>query len=170
MINSCGGGIADENIIDSNTVINNQAYEGYGGICIFSWNPDSSASENILTNNVGYPPEFGSQEGATSSIWAEALAETADDFETLTPFLATSWEEDFTGKTFTVHLRKGVKFHDGTDFNAEAARWNFQLMIDSKRFSLWQAVESIEVLDDYTLKISLNDYPYTETERIDLSL
>jgi peptide/nickel transport system substrate-binding protein len=116
--------------------------------------------ENILTNNVGYPPEFGSQEGATATIWAEPLAELGDNFEDLNPFLATSWEEDPQAMTFTVHLRQGVKFQDGTDFNAEAARWNFQLAIDHKNIPLWHAITSIEVLDDYTLKFNLNDYPY----------
>ena len=124
--------------------------------------------ENILANNVGYQPEFGSQEGATSSIWAEPLAIPAENFEDLIPFLATSWDEDFDGMTFTVHLREGVKFHDGTDFNAEAAKWNYQLAIDNKRFSLWPAVVSIDVIDEHTLKFSLNDYPYN-TKNIILS-
>ena len=61
--------------------------------------------ENILSNNVGYPPEFGSQEGATSSIWAEPLAIPAENFVDLIPFLATSWEENFEAMTFTVNLR-----------------------------------------------------------------
>lgn len=116
--------------------------------------------ENILANNVGYPPEFGSQEGATSSIWAEPLAIPADNFVDLIPFLATSWEEDFEAMTFTAYLREGVVFHDGTPFNAEAAKWNYQLAIDNMRFSLWPVVLSIDVIDDYTLKFSLSDYPY----------
>ena len=116
--------------------------------------------ENILANNVGYPPEFGSQEGATSSIWAEPLALSADNFVDLIPFLATSWDEDFDAMTFTVYLRQGVKFHDGTDFNAEAARWNFQRAIDNKNISLWPVIDSMEIIDNYTLKFNLSDYPY----------
>jgi ABC-type transport system substrate-binding protein len=122
--------------------------------------------ENILATNVGYPPEFGSQEGATATIWAEPLAEPTDDFEGYTPFLATSWDEDTTAKTFTVHLRKGVKFQDGTDFNATAAKWNYQLAIDNHRFSLAQKLISIDVVDDYTLKFSFNDYVYNTKDVI----
>jgi ABC-type transport system substrate-binding protein len=116
--------------------------------------------ENILASNVGYPPEFGSQEGATSTIWAEPLALLADDMEGLIPFLAESWDEDTTAKTLTIHLRKGIKFHDGTTFDAKAAKWNYQLGIDNKRFSLAPKLISIDIVDDYTLKFNMNDYPY----------
>jgi peptide/nickel transport system substrate-binding protein len=39
--------------------------------------------------------------------------------------LAESWESDETGTVWTFHLRDGVTFHDGTDFNAEAVCFNF---------------------------------------------
>jgi peptide/nickel transport system substrate-binding protein len=43
----------------------------------------------------------------------------------LTPGLATSWKSSGGGKTWTFQLRKGVKFHDGTPFNAAAVCFNF---------------------------------------------
>jgi peptide/nickel transport system substrate-binding protein len=43
----------------------------------------------------------------------------------LTPGLATKWEPSPDGKEWTFTLREGVKFHDGTDFNAEAVCFNF---------------------------------------------
>lgn len=42
------------------------------------------------------------------------------------PELATSWESSPDGRTWTFQLREGVKFHDGTDFNAEAVCANFE--------------------------------------------
>lgn len=41
------------------------------------------------------------------------------------PGLATDWEISEDGKTYTFQLQEGVKFHDGTDFNAEAVCFNF---------------------------------------------
>ena len=44
--------------------------------------------------------------------------------------LATSWSISDDGKIYTFYLRKGVKFHDGTPFNAEAVVFNFRRIID----------------------------------------
>ena len=45
------------------------------------------------------------------------------------PSLAESWDISDDGKVYTFQLRKGVKFHDGTDFNAEAVKFNFDRML-----------------------------------------
>src|SRR5471032_396644 len=55
----------------------------------------------------------------------------------LVPGLAEKWEQDPADKkVWLFHLRKGVKFHDGTDFNADAVIWNFERIFnnDSKQF------------------------------------
>ncbi|WP_353626457.1 ABC transporter substrate-binding protein [Bacillus sp. JCM 19041] len=48
-----------------------------------------------------------------------------DSFE-LSPGLATNWEPSEDGLSYVFELREGVKFHDGTDFNAEAVKINFE--------------------------------------------
>lgn len=48
------------------------------------------------------------------------------------PQLAEKWESSPDGLQWTFNLRSGVKFHDGTDFNAEAVCYNFQRMFDQK--------------------------------------
>lgn len=48
------------------------------------------------------------------------------------PELATSWKSSNGGKTWTFDLKKDVKFHDGTPFNADAVCKNFQRMFDQK--------------------------------------
>src|SRR5258707_14927208 len=48
-----------------------------------------------------------------------------DQLAALRPGLAEKWEQDpADNKTWIFHLRRGVKFHDGTDFNADAVIWN----------------------------------------------
>jgi peptide/nickel transport system substrate-binding protein len=56
-----------------------------------------------------------------------------DKLATLRPGLAETWEQDAKdSKTWIFHLRHGVKFHDGTDFNADAVIWNLDRFFDSK--------------------------------------
>jgi|WetSurMetagenome_2_1015567.scaffolds.fasta_scaffold38729_3 peptide/nickel transport system substrate-binding protein len=76
---------------------------------------------------------------------------------TFVGLLAESWEwsSDYTSITF--HLRKGVKFHDGTNFDANAVKWNIQQRIDAKQ-SRAANVKSVDVIDDYTVRFNLVAY------------
>jgi peptide/nickel transport system substrate-binding protein len=53
-----------------------------------------------------------------------------DESTAVEPGLAESWEISDDGLVYTLHLRQGVKFHDGTDFNAEAVKFNLERQID----------------------------------------
>src|SRR6266481_3227935 len=73
------------------------------------------------------------------------------------PGLAESWQQP-DPKTLILRLRRGVKFHDGTDFNAEAVRFNFNRMKTepkSVRKGEVASIESVDVVDAYTVKINL---------------
>src|SRR5215475_13700711 len=51
----------------------------------------------------------------------------------LVPGLATEWKVDDKDKTkWRLTLRKGVKFHDGSEFNADAVIWNFEKVLNDK--------------------------------------
>jgi peptide/nickel transport system substrate-binding protein len=80
----------------------------------------------------------------------------------LKPGLAERWENP-DPKTYIFHLRQGVKFHDGTEFNAEIAKWNFDRMLDPKetlpRASEIATIEQVVAVDANTLKITLKS-PY----------
>jgi peptide/nickel transport system substrate-binding protein len=55
-----------------------------------------------------------------------------DRLADLRPGLAEKWEQDpADNKTWIFHLRRGVKFHDGTDFNADAVIWNLDRYFNS---------------------------------------
>jgi peptide/nickel transport system substrate-binding protein len=53
-----------------------------------------------------------------------------DEIPKVIPDLATDWQVDAAGTTWTFHLREGVTFHDGTPWNADAAIFNFDRTID----------------------------------------
>jgi peptide/nickel transport system substrate-binding protein len=77
----------------------------------------------------------------------------------IVPELAESWAWSDRGRTLTLKLRRGVKFHDGTDFNAPAVKANFERILDpamnSPRRSDLAVVASIEVPDDFTVRLLL---------------
>jgi ABC-type transport system substrate-binding protein len=87
---------------------------------------------------------------------------TVDENLNFVPELAESWETQENGKVYVFHLRKGVKFHDGTDFNAEAVRWNILWTTNPESQSVMDAfldtIETVEVIDAHTVKIILK-YP-----------
>jgi peptide/nickel transport system substrate-binding protein len=80
-----------------------------------------------------------------------------DEKGTPIPNLATGWTvaPDFKSITFT--LRKGVKFHDGTDFDAAAVKYNFETNAKSPMPEL-KAVTSVDVIDASTVKVNLSQY------------
>src|SRR5262245_23577263 len=55
----------------------------------------------------------------------EGLVTLKEGSTEVVPALAESWESNADGTSWTFHLRDGVKFHDGTDFNADAVCFNF---------------------------------------------
>jgi peptide/nickel transport system substrate-binding protein len=104
----------------------------------------------------GYPPKIAAMDRDYCAPFFDRLLSVEDD-GSYAPRLATSWETSADGKTITFKLRKGVKFHDGTDFNAAAAKFNFDALIAPNPVIL-NGVTSFEVVDDYTLKVNLSSY------------
>ncbi len=79
----------------------------------------------------------------------------------LDPLLATSYEYDASSTTpsITLHLRKGIKFQDGTDFNAQAAKWNFeQEKAAAGGAGGTRYWKSFDIIDDYTVRVNLTQY------------
>jgi len=79
----------------------------------------------------------------------------------LRPVLAESHTVSQDGKEYVFKLRQGVTFHDGTDFNAQAVKANFDRVTNPdnklKRYSLYSHVIKTEALDPYTVKFTLKE-------------
>ncbi|MBA2668246.1 MAG: hypothetical protein H0U69_14570 [Trueperaceae bacterium] len=90
----------------------------------------------------------------------EGLMRYGPDLE-LVPMLAREWELLEDGVTWRFHLQEGVMFHTGNAFNAEVVKWNFETMLDPDApgiaAGLLTAFESLEVVDEYTLDVTLSE-------------
>ena len=112
------------------------------------------------------PPESQSFEAIKCADWSfDGLVRFEGNNHIIVPSLATSWSVAEDGLTWTFKLRQGVKFHDGTPFNADAVVFSFERQRDpehpyySKYFTRWKAkfgqIKLTEKVDDYTVKIHL---------------
>ena len=113
------------------------------------------------------PPHLDPTAGAAAAI-DEVLY--ANVFEGLTrigprgevlPALAESWTVSDDGKVYTFKLRTGVKFHDGTDFSADDAKFSLDRARgdDSTNAQkiLFAAIDTVEVVDPATVKVTLKN-------------
>ncbi|MCG8710472.1 glutathione ABC transporter substrate-binding protein GsiB [Brenneria sp. 4F2] len=73
--------------------------------------------------------------------------------------LAESYTTSSDGLVYTIKLHPGVKFHDGTDFNADAVKVNLDRASNPenrlKRYNLFKMIDKTEVVDAQTVKITL---------------
>lgn len=93
-----------------------------------------------------------------SRLMAPPLVDQGIDGTPL-PYLAESWEFSPDALTLTLYLRQGVKFHDGTPFNAEAVRFNLERFLRpgvAFRFMIDRIIE-VEVVGEYTVNLHLSE-------------
>ncbi len=129
-----------------------QSKPQYGGILRLSDMTDGA--------NIGLPSRY-------SPVYAQR--QVAPAIETLfrtdktgkpIPWLAESYKEDAKGMTITLWLRKGVKFHDGTDFNADAVKWNLEQYMAAKSGGT-EKFKSVDIIDNFTVRINLSEWDNT---------
>lgn len=77
------------------------------------------------------------------------------------PDLAESWTISDDGKTYTFKLHSSVKFHDGSDFNADDVKFSLDRARDEKSVNaqkaLFTAIDTVEAVDPATVKITLKN-------------
>lgn len=92
------------------------------------------------------------------------------------PALAESWTVSEDATTFTFKLRRGVKFHDGSDFDAEAVRFNVRRFTDEKfeffdarsqgtMRPVYKGLKEVKVLDTHTVQYVFS-HPYIDFLRL----
>ncbi|MFF2177697.1 nickel ABC transporter substrate-binding protein [Lysinibacillus sp. NPDC058147] len=119
---------------------------------------------------IGWPLDIGplnphtylpNQMTAQAMVY-ESLVEYNDD-GTISPKLAESWEISNDKKTYIFHLRKDVKYSDGTAFNADNVIRNFNAVLADRETHSWMGMVNhiVDVVkkDDYTIRLQL-DEPY----------
>jgi len=121
----------------------------YGGIM-------RMVAEASPQSPLGWLPDAVGEAARAQQPVLEPFVRT-DSKGNVTPRLATSWVVDPDNKTITFTLRKGVKFHDGSDFNARAAKFNMETVKAAKRAGT-QFWASIDVVDDYTIRITFTEW------------
>jgi peptide/nickel transport system substrate-binding protein len=96
-----------------------------------------------------------------NNIFNSLLTLTPPPELTIVPELAKAWEVLDEGKTYVFHLVEGVKFHDGTDFDAQAAKWNFDRILDPDVKSwvrpYYEEIDTVEAVDKHTLRIRMKE-------------
>ena len=117
----------------------------------------NASAENTLTWPTPFPyrdidpaAAFGPETYFIGSVY-ETLT-FYEDGEVL-PRLATSWEKSDGGATWTVKLREGVKFHDGSDLNSAAVKKSFEYTRDQGMGAgyLYAGLEAVETPDSHTV-------------------
>lgn len=126
-----------------------------------------------------FSPALGT-DGATLDASGRTIFNKLTDFKegetTVVPSLAEKWDVSADGKTYTFHLRKGVKFHTtkdfkpSRDFNADDVLFSFHRQLDANHpyhkvsggnyeyfvgMDMQNIIDKVEKVDDYTVKISL---------------
>lgn len=110
---------------------------------------------------MSYVPMMGPGDHTNIFPAGERLVDTTIDRQKnggVEPVLAEKVDEDVKGLRIVWHIRKGVKFSDGTDLDAEVARWNFQQIIDAKALPYLKYLKDMKVTDKYTLLMDLTQY------------
>jgi peptide/nickel transport system substrate-binding protein len=124
---------------------------------------------DTLNVAIGIDPDTldpAAQTTTTASQIVDMMAETLvtiDSKGALKPLLATKWQPSSDGMSWTFTLRQGVKFSDGTPFNAQAVKFSIDRLLDPNTFKAVPGVlggktgiDHVDVVDDSTVKFFLH--------------
>ena len=145
--------------------------------------PCLAGAQTLIYGASGYPTSLDAVDTTdgnslvVSSQIGERLIDFAPGSTDLVPALATAWSSNADATEWTFELRQGVKFHDGTPFDAEAVKFNIDRLnvadnpygnrAEGKTFVMWDdtfggtiagggnLIADVEVVDQYTVRMTL---------------
>ena len=124
----------------------------YGGRIIYS-----SVSE-IETIDEHFAQQLVTQ-GVLSNVYEGLVGH--DEYLNLKPQLATSWDISEDARTYTFHLRKGVKFHHGREMEAKDVKFSIERVLNPENAASNRAalvnIEEVEIVDKYTVEFHLKN-------------
>jgi len=120
------------------------AFYAYNNNPFNDWDPSVEFSNGIVSLNNIY----------------ETLLRYDPFEDKIIKVLVTDYTTSSDGLTWTFYLRKGVKFHDGTELNADAVKFSIDRTMSINRGAafIWEPVDKINVVDNYTVEFKLK-YP-----------
>jgi peptide/nickel transport system substrate-binding protein len=122
---------------------------------------ESGPGTPIGTPFAAAGPTANSQQLVTEALFRE------DADGSINPRIALSMDIAPDGSSITVHLRKGVKFQDGTDLNAQAVKWDYDMVKSTGMFgTVSDYWKSVDVIDDTTLKINYTSWQNTDIKSL----
>ncbi|MBA8906068.1 ABC transporter substrate-binding protein [Aminobacter ciceronei] len=122
-----------------------------------------SEAEEVRIAGGSHLDAFDPQLEVTSLSVAMHIYDTLVDFGdenygSIVPSLAERWDNSEDGLTWTFYLKKGVKFSDGSPFNADSVKFTLERILDPKTASPNRAkvaeISKVDVVDDYIVKIT----------------
>ncbi len=125
-----------------------------------------AAQERLVLGVPLEPPSLDPTSGAAAAVDSIVYGNIFEGLTRLTqsgnvaPSLAESWDVAADGLTYVFHLRRGVRFHDGTAFDADDVRFSLEraLAPDSTNAqkALLSPIDTVEVLGPYTVQLTLH--------------
>ena len=139
-------------------------------LCIALWGSaplqSANAQDQLILGVPLEPPNLDPTSGAAAAVDSIVYGNVFEGLTRITqsgdvaPALAESWEISPDGLAYVFHLRRGVRFHDGSRFDANDVAFSLDraLAPDSTNAqkALLSPIRQVEALDPYTVKLSLN--------------
>ncbi len=169
LINPPGGGGGTPSTTSSPQTSSGAAGSGTPSATVSQTSTAQAEGKKILRIGIGIDADtLFPASGTTTTIFNimrfmyEPLF-TVDAHGKIRPLLATGYNVSSDGLVYTIKLRKGVRFQDGTPFNATAVKFTFEKLLDPKIVvpmrAYFKEIKEIKIIDPYTVQFILK-YPY----------